>query len=203
VAGGFELYIYGKFVKAYMQNTFVLLFFLMLFEACSNPVKVKVESVTIQEIEIDSSEGPAPPPPPKKLSDEELKKKSGTIAAAEMNFAQWLKHICKNQPQTSDIRFYHFGLLDADKTTLICFTGSREKNNGNKDWKGTNNFEPELKYFSLTGESFYNDDNVELQKNIGDILKQFSLSKEFLNSYLNKATQITYGFDNTFPQILK
>lgn len=132
-----------------MRINVILIILFMLFEACGNSVKVKVESVTIQEIEVDTFQAPPPPPIPQKLSNAELEKKSGTIAPDEMSFVQWLQHICNKKPKSSDIVFYHFGLLDADKTTMIYLTGSKEKNISTKDWKGINEYEPEFNYFDL------------------------------------------------------
>jgi hypothetical protein len=186
-----------------MRINLILIILFILFEACGNPVKVKVESVTIQEIEVDTFQAPPPPPIPQKLSNDELEKKSGSVAPDEMSFVQWLQHICHKEPKSPDIVFYHFGLFDTDKTTMIYLTGSKEKNINTKDWKGINEYEPEFKYFDLGNESFYNSDDINLQENIEHALKQFISSREFKLCFLKTATQITFGFDSTTPQRLK
>lgn len=113
------------------------------------------------------------------------------------NLINWLVSVNQSDLPPKNIVAFNFGLFENPKGCYTTYLiGSRNFDPENDDWACNDDYTPIEKYLELSEHRSAEKDWQEVLRDMVDLLRRYTQSPEFPESFLANATAITVGFDD-------
>jgi hypothetical protein len=111
-------------------------------------------------------------------------------------FDGWVETLIQNENPSAEIIAINFGIFESEKGYKLYLGGFKEYDENNDDWAvGLGDFSPCEKYFTLPKRDFKKLNWDEVQENVAELIRNYMNKESYKDSFLDKATAITTGFD--------
>jgi hypothetical protein len=112
-------------------------------------------------------------------------------------FNDWLNQIILNENPDKEIIAFNIGLIETEKGYSAYFMGARKYDEKDSDWAcDFGDYTPKNKYLDFSKTELKELSWDKYQNRIIEFSKEFMKTKVYENSFLQKATAITVGFDD-------
>lgn len=108
---------------------------------------------------------------------------------------EWLINICDTEKPEKPITAYNFSLFESPDDYTICLVGINKYDQG-QDSVTRIDFEPSSMYYPLPGE-YKNLTRDQVQDQVTSLLKDFTKTDKFKNSFFAKSNSIIVDFYGT------
>ncbi len=111
-------------------------------------------------------------------------------------FSNWISKIGQDSKPGKNIIAINFGIFQTEHSYSIYLIGSTEYDIEDSDWACNEDFVPQDKYFELTKNETKGSDWTKIEELVSNLLKNYTVSDNFKNSFLINIENITCGFDD-------